>query len=60
MKTIAALAENPRPIGNTKLKGTEAYRMRTSDYGVIYEIHEKIIAVVVIDIGHRREIYRNL
>ena len=41
MKTIAALAENPRPIGNTKLKGTEAYRMRTSDYGIIYEIHEK-------------------
>jgi mRNA interferase RelE/StbE len=57
-EAIAALAYNPRPHGYKKLKGTDAYRIRTGDYRIIYEVHEKIIIVVVVDVGHRRDIYK--
>ncbi len=59
-EAIALLASNPRPQGYIKLKGTEAFRIRTGDYRIIYEIHEKIVTVVVIDIGHRKDIYKRL
>ncbi len=55
---IASLATNPRPQGYKKLKGIEAYRIRAGNYRIIYEIHDNLITVVVIDVGHRREIYR--
>jgi len=57
---IASLAVNPRPQGYKKLKGTNAYRIRSGNYRIIYEIHDNIITIVVIDVGHRREIYRRL
>ncbi len=59
-KAIAALASNPRPQGYKKLKGTDAYRIRSGDYRIIYEIHEKIITVVVVDVGHRRDVYKRV
>ncbi|MGZ8551501.1 MAG: type II toxin-antitoxin system RelE family toxin [Chitinophagaceae bacterium] len=59
-KTIGALANNPRPAGFKKLKGVDAYRVRSGDYRIIYEIHDKIVTVVVVDIGHRRDIYKGL
>jgi mRNA interferase RelE/StbE len=59
-ETIASLALNPRPEGYKKLKGTEAYRIRSGNYRIIYEIHDNIITIVVIDVGHRSEIYRRL
>ena len=57
-EAIASLALNPRPQGYKKLKSTNAYRIRSGNYRIIYEIHEDIITIVVIDVGHRREIYR--
>ena len=33
---IASLTDNPRPYGYKKLKGEDAYRIRVSDYQVIY------------------------
>ena len=59
-EAIASLALNPRPQGYKKLKGTNAYRIHSGNYRIIYEIHDSIITVVVIDVGHRREIYRRL
>ena len=55
---IASLAENPRPHGYIKLKDRAAYRIRTGDYRIIYEIHDKKIEVAVIDVGHRKDIYQ--
>lgn len=55
---IAGLAENPRPQGYKKLKGEEAYRIRVRDYRIIYEIDDKKITVIVITVGHRKEVYR--
>lgn len=36
------------------------YRMRTGDWRVVYEIRDKVLLVLVIAVGHRREIYRQL
>ena len=55
---LAALEVNPRPADVKKLKGRAAWRIRAGDYRVIYEIHDRILQVIVITVGHRREIYR--
>jgi mRNA interferase RelE/StbE len=56
--TIAGLADNPRPHGYKKLKGEDAYRIRTGDYRVIYEIDDEKIIVTVVSAGHRKSVYR--
>ncbi len=55
---IASLADNPRPKGYKKLKGEDAYRIRVSDYRVIYEIDNGKIIVTVVSVGHRKDIYK--
>ncbi len=56
---IDLLAENPRPPGCEKLSGTEnRWRVRVGDYRIIYEVYDNRLVVLVIRIGHRREIYR--
>ena len=52
------LEAQPRPIDVKKLKGRDAWRLRVGDYRIIYEIHDRVLQVIVIAIGHRREIYR--
>ncbi len=55
---LAGLETNPRPADMKKLKGRDAWRIRVGDYRVIYEIHDRTLQIIVITIGHRREIYR--
>jgi mRNA interferase RelE/StbE len=55
---IFNLAENPRPNGYKKLKGRDAYRIRVSDYRIIYEINDEILLIDIIELGHRKEIYK--
>ncbi len=57
-ESILNLAQNPRPPNCLKLKGREAWRIRVGDYRVIYEIADEIVTIAVVEIGHRREIYR--
>ena len=55
---IELLAEQPRPSGAKKLTGGEGeWRVRTGDYRIIYEIHDQVLVLLVVTIGHRREIY---
>lgn len=58
LNRLAGLETNPRPQDVKKLKGREAWRIRVGDYRVIYEIHDRVLQVIVIAIGHRRDIYR--
>jgi mRNA interferase RelE/StbE len=58
LAAIEGLSGNPRPVGCKKLAGQEAWRIRVGDYRVVYEIHDQTLLVLVVDIGHRREIYR--
>jgi mRNA interferase RelE/StbE len=57
---IQALGLDPRPPGHKKIVGHDLYRIRVGDYRVIYEIRDNVLVVLVIRIGHRREIYRDI
>lgn len=58
LEALAGLETDPRPPGCKKLRGREAYRVRVGDYRIIYEIHDRVLQVLVITVGHRREVYR--
>lgn len=56
---IDLLAENPRPPGCVALAGEDrAYRVRSGDYRVVYEVYDDRLIVQVVRLGHRREVYR--
>ncbi len=54
---IALLAEDPRPPASRPLRGRPAWRVRVGDYRVIYTIEDDVLLVVVITLGHRRDVY---
>jgi mRNA interferase RelE/StbE len=55
---IALLAEDPRPPASRPLRGRDGYRVRVGDYRIIYTIQDDVLLIVVVTLGHRREIYR--
>ncbi len=56
---IELLSQEPRPSGAAKLVGGEGgWRVRTGDYRVVYEIHDQVLVVLVVAVGHRRDIYQ--
>jgi len=55
---ISSLARDPRPPGSEKLSGRDQYRLRQGDYRILYEIQDLDLVVVVVKVGHRREVYR--
>ena len=56
---IDALATNPRPAGAIALQGVSGLlRVRVGDYRVIYAVNDGELIVLIVSIGHRREIYR--
>lgn len=56
---IELLAEEPRPPAATRLVGGSGeWRVRTGDWRIIYEIHDDELLVLVLQAGHRREVYR--
>ena len=58
LERIDALRDEPRPQGSVKLSGKEYYRVRQGNYRIIYEIQDAQLVVIVIKVGHRREVYR--
>ena len=55
---IKALANDPRPKGSEKLSGQERFRVRQGVYRILYEIFDEQLVIVVVKVGHRREVYR--
>jgi len=55
---ITALATDPRPAGAIHLRGTDHLRLRVGDYRIIYRIEDARLVVLVVRIGHRRDVYR--
>lgn len=57
---IQALADNPHPDGSVKLRGSsDLFRARHADYRIIYQVQNEQLVVLVVKVGHRREIYRD-
>ena len=60
LKRIEGLADDPRPSGSEKLSGQERFRVRQGTYRIVYEIKDQELVVMVVKIGHRRDVYRTL
>ena len=59
MQRIRSLADDPRPEGCEKLSGQERYRVRQGVYRIIYEIEDDRLTVLIVKVGHRRDVYRS-
>ena len=58
-RKIDGLAKEPRPSGVETLAGAERlYRVRSGDDRIVYEVRDEHVLVLVVRIGHRREVYR--
>ena len=57
-RKLQRLASEPRPAGTEKLSGHEKYRLRQGDYRMLYSVDDGERALVIVKIGHRREVYR--
>jgi len=56
---LELLAIDPRPPAAARLVGGAGeWRVRTGDYRIVYEIEDQELLVLVLRVGHRREIYR--
>jgi mRNA interferase RelE/StbE len=52
---------NPIPRGEKKLSGEEnLYRLQMGDYRIIYQVQQKVLLVLVVKFGHRKEVYRRI
>ena len=58
LKRIEKLSGDPRPAGSKKLAGSERYRVRQGVYRILYSIEDEQLVVVVVKVGHRREVYQ--
>lgn len=59
---ISDLSSNPRPLGCKKLKGKnyDYFRIRVGDYRVVYIIEDQVLLIIIVRVGHRKEIYQSL
>ena len=58
---IDSLAENPPSLDTTKMKGNNPfYKVRVGDYRIVYEIQEDVLLILIVKVGHRKDIYRNI
>ena len=56
---VTELCDDPFPPGIKKLRGqTDHFRIRVGDFRIIYRIDGQRVVVVIVRIGHRREVYR--
>lgn len=56
---IDRLGDNPRPAGIEPVKSQPGrFRTKTGDWRIIYEIRDRVLIVVVVDVGHRSQVYR--
>ncbi len=56
---VELLADQPRPSGAKKLVGGDGeWRVRTGDFRIVYEIHDEVLLVLVVAVGHRRDVYQ--
>lgn len=54
---IALLAADPRPPGAKALRGRDGLRIRVGTYRIIYTVQDSRLLVVVVTLGHRRDVY---
>ena len=58
LKAIQSLADNPRPASSKKLTNEELYRIRIGNYRLLNEINDERLIVLVVKVGHRKDVYK--
>lgn len=63
IKRIESLLGDPFPTGHRLIRATSddaerVYRIRSGDYRVLYVVRHSPTHIVVLDIGHRKDVYR--
>lgn len=58
LQRIKILEDNPRPLGCEKLTGRERYRVRQGRYRIVYSIQDDELTVWIVEVGHRKDVYR--
>lgn len=59
LRAIDGLTRNPHPQGCRKLHGShDTYRIRVGRFRVVYQIEARRLVVLVLKLGHRKDIYR--
>ena len=61
-RAIIELAENPVPVNCKQLAGEDPplYRVRVGDYRILYHVDGNVLVILVVQIGHRKDVYRIL
>ena len=60
-RRIEKLANDLPDPDTTKMKGNNPFhKVRVGDYRIIYEILEEKLVILVVKIGHRKDVYRRL
>ena len=60
-KKIDDLAENLPDPATTKMKGNNTFhKIRAGNYRIVYEIHEDRLVILVVKVGHRKDVYKRL
>jgi len=57
-RAILALADKPRGQKSKKLTGRDGWRIRIGRYRIIYEVDDQARTVVILHVGHRKNVYR--
>lgn len=59
LRAVQGLANDPRPRGSRKLAGyDDVFRVRVGAYRAIYSVDDRRIILVILKVGHRKDIYR--
>ena len=61
-RALLSLADDPTPPNSKHLVGEVAnlYRLRVGDYRIIYQVDGGKLVILVIHVGHRKDVYRHL
>ncbi|MDA8136739.1 MAG: type II toxin-antitoxin system RelE/ParE family toxin [Desulfobacteraceae bacterium] len=60
-KKIEELGRDLPDPNTTKMKGNHSFhRVRTGDYRIIYEIQDDRLIILIVKIGHRKDVYKGL
>ncbi|MDH5525668.1 MAG: type II toxin-antitoxin system RelE/ParE family toxin [Desulfobulbaceae bacterium] len=60
-KKIEELCINLPDPAITKMKGNNTFhKVRSGDYRIIYEIHDYKLVILIVKIGHRKDVYKKI
>ncbi|MEU4706769.1 type II toxin-antitoxin system RelE/ParE family toxin [Nocardia salmonicida] len=62
LTALTILGDDPYAEGlaTRKLTGVDAYRLRVGRFRVVYQVQDEVLVILVVKVGWRRDVYRDL